>query len=99
LDFLNKLVNHIFEEEGRIDILVNNAGICPRRKISEISFEEWKKVMDVNLTSVFFLSQAVIDIMIKNKSGAIINLASFAGKTGGMTVGAHYSASKAALHA
>lgn len=51
------------------------------------------------LTSVFFLSQAVIDIMIKNKSGAIINLASFAGKRGGMTVGAHYSASKAALHA
>lgn len=53
--------------------------------------------MDVNLTSIFFLSQAVLEIMIKNKSGAIVNLASLAGQVGGIAVGAHYSASKAAI--
>jgi 3-oxoacyl-[acyl-carrier protein] reductase len=53
--------------------------------------------MDINLTSLFLLSQAVLGIMIRQKSGAIVNLASIAGKVGGITVGAHYSASKAAI--
>jgi 3-oxoacyl-[acyl-carrier protein] reductase len=65
--------------------------------LSDISFDEWRKVMDVNLTSIFFLSQVVLEIMIKNKSGAIVNLASLAGQIGGIAVGAHYSASKAAI--
>jgi NAD(P)-dependent dehydrogenase (short-subunit alcohol dehydrogenase family) len=97
LGFISNLVDQIVEREGRIDILVNNAGICPRTPIPEITPEEWKKVLDVNLTSIFFLSQAVIEIMIKKKSGAIVNLASIAGKIGGTAVGAHYSASKAAI--
>ena len=96
-EFINRLVNKIVDKEGRIDILVNNAGICPRTPVMEISVEEWRKVMDINLTSIFQLSQAVMAVMIRNKSGAIINLASLAGKIGGITVGAHYSASKAAI--
>jgi 3-oxoacyl-[acyl-carrier protein] reductase len=96
-EFIKILVKQIVEKEGRIDILVNNAGICPRTALSDISFDEWRKVMDVNLTSIFFLSQAVLEIMIKNKSGAIVNLASLAGQIGGIAVGAHYSASKAAI--
>lgn len=95
--FIKNLVKQIFEKEGRIDILVNNAGICPRTSVLEISFDEWRKVLDVNLTSTFFLSQAVLEIMIKNRSGAIVNLASVAGQVGGIAVGAHYSASKAAI--
>ena len=95
--FIRNLVDEVVEKEGRIDILVNNAGICPRTSILNITPEEWRKVMDVNLTSTFFLSQAVIEIMIKNNSGAIVNLASIAGKIGGIAVGAHYSASKAAI--
>jgi NAD(P)-dependent dehydrogenase (short-subunit alcohol dehydrogenase family) len=95
--FIRNLVGEVVEKEGRIDILVNNAGICPRTSILNITPEEWRKVMDVNLTSTFFLSQAVIEIMIKNNSGAIVNLASIAGKIGGVAVGAHYSASKAAI--
>ena len=95
--FIRNLVDEVVEKEGRIDILVNNAGICPRTSILNITPEEWRKVMDVNLTSTFFLSQAVIEIMIKNNSGAIVNLASIAGKVGGIAVGAHYSASKAAI--
>lgn len=96
-EFIKHLVNNIVDKEGRIDILVNNAGICPRTPVMEISVEEWRNVMDINLTSFFQLSQAVMAVMIRNKSGAIINLASLAGKIGGITVGAHYSASKAAI--
>lgn len=97
LDFIKKLVKQIVDREVRIDILVNNAGICPRTPVPDISADEWKRVMDINLTSVFFLSQAVMNVMIKNKSGVIVNLASLAGQNGGIAVGAHYSASKAAI--
>ena len=95
--FISQLVKQVIDRENRIDILVNNAGICPRTPLLEIPLEEWQNVMDINLTSLFLLSQAVMGIMIKQKSGAIVNLASVAGKVGGITVGAHYSASKAAI--
>ena len=95
--FIKTLVSDIMEREGRIDILINIAGICPRKGVFDISHEEWQKVMDINLTSVFLLSQAVLDIMIQQKSGAIVSLTSTAGKVGGIAVGAHYSASKAAI--
>ena len=95
--FIKKLVTQITHKEGRIDILVNNAGVCPRTDLMDISFDEWRKVMDINLTSVFFLSQAVMKIMMENRSGSIVNLASVAGQVGGISVGAHYSASKAAI--
>jgi len=96
-DFIRQLVKQVMDIEGRIDILVNNAGICLRTPLLDISIDEWQKVMDINLTSLFFLSQTVLRIMIKQKSGNIVNLASVAGKVGGTTVGAHYSASKAAI--
>lgn len=96
-DFIHRIVQQIVQKEGRIDILVNNAGVCPRTSLLEIPAEEWRKVMDINLTSVFLLSQAVLKIMISNKSGSIVNLASLAGQVGGIAVGAHYSASKAAI--
>jgi 3-oxoacyl-[acyl-carrier protein] reductase len=96
-EFIQKLVKEIVKREGKIDILVNNAGVCPRTLLLDISYDEWRKVLDINLSSTFFLSQAVLEIMIKNKSGAIVNLASVAGQVGGIAVGAHYSASKAAI--
>lgn len=96
-DFIHRLVSQIMETEGKIDILVNNAGICPRTQVKDITRAEWVKVLDINLTSTFFLSQAVLEIMISQKSGSIVNLTSIAGKNGGTTVGAHYSASKAAI--
>lgn len=95
--FVKDLINQIMKTEGRIDILINNAGICPRTPIKDITREEWNNVMEINLTSLFFLSQTVFDIMIKQKAGTIVNLSSIAGKNGGTTVGAHYSASKAAI--
>lgn len=77
--------------------MINNSAICPRTSLLDIDENEWRKVLDVNLTSVFFLSQAVLKIMISNRSGSIVNLASLAGQIGGIAVGAHYSASKAAI--
>ncbi len=96
-DFLRRLVKQVTDREGRIDIMVNNAAICPRTPLTDISYEEWQKVMDINLTPVFLLSQYALKIMIRQRSGNIVNVASFAGQVGGVTVGAHYSASKAAI--
>ncbi|TCC96869.1 SDR family NAD(P)-dependent oxidoreductase [Pedobacter psychroterrae] len=95
--FLSDLVNGILEKEGRIDVLVNNAGIYLRTPAKDITRSEWERLMDINLTSVFFLTQLVIDKMISQKSGAIVSLASVAGKVGGLIAGAHYAASKAAV--
>ena len=95
--FPRQCLQRVIDDAGRIDILVNNAGICPRTAIPEITVEEWRHVMDVNLLSAFLLSQACIEVMVKQRAGVIINLASLAGKVGGIAVGAHYSASKAAL--
>ena len=96
-NFLQRLVKKIKMKEGRIDILINNAGICPRTQLPKISLEEWRRVVDVNLTSTFFLCQFYINVMASQNSGVIVNVASLAAKNGGMAVGAHYSASKAAI--
>ena len=87
----------VLEEAGRIDVLVNNAGMCPRTPLGEITLEEWNRVLTVNLTSAFLLSQLCVEAMIRQGSGAIVNVASMAGRMGGVAVGAHYSATKAAL--
>lgn len=97
INSLQGLVKKITRKEGRIDVLINNSGICPRTQLPEISLEEWKRVIDVNLTSTFFLCQFCINVMASHRSGVIVNVASLAAKNGGMAVGAHYSASKAAV--
>lgn len=95
--FIAQLVDGIIEKEGRIDVLVNNAGIYLRTPVKDITKAEWDKLMNINVTSVFLLTQAIIGTMIERKSGAIVSLASVAGKVGGIIAGAHYAASKAAV--
>lgn len=95
--FPSHCLQQVVDEAGRIDILVNGAGICPRTALPDIRREEWLRVMDINLTSVFVISQACMEVMVGQARGAIVNIASLAGKVGGIAVGAHYSASKAAL--
>ena len=81
---------------GGLDILINNAGINLDSLTIRLSEENWKKVIDINLTSTFLMCKSAIKKMIKNKSGKIINITSIVGHTGnfGQT---NYSASKAGI--
>lgn len=94
---VKKSVESLISWYEHVDILVNNAGICPRTEFDKIEEEEWDRVLAVNLKSVFFLSQSVMHYMKQNRYGRIVNISSAAGKTGGLQVGAHYAASKAAI--
>ena len=77
-----------------LDILVNSAGICPLTPIAAISLAEWNRVLAVNLTGTFLCAQAAFPHLQASRCGRIINISSLAGRTGGVTVGLHYSASK-----
>ncbi len=81
---------------GNLDCLVNNAGITQDNLAIRMSVDEWKKVIDINLTSTFLLSKFSIKKMIKNKSGKIINITSVVGHTGNLGQ-ANYTASKAGI--
>jgi NAD(P)-dependent dehydrogenase (short-subunit alcohol dehydrogenase family) len=83
-------------ELGRIDVLVNNAGIYRAALPLDVTEEHWDAIMDVNAKAVFFASQAVLPAMIAQKRGAIISLASMAGKIGSKN-NLPYNASKAAV--
>ncbi len=85
------------KEFGRIDILVNCAGICRMIPLLQIEVADWDRTMAVNLRSVFLFSREVLPLMQSQRSGKIVNIASAAGKIGGVAAGAHYSASKAAV--
>ncbi|HJS51988.1 MAG TPA: 2-dehydro-3-deoxy-D-gluconate 5-dehydrogenase KduD [Pyrinomonadaceae bacterium] len=83
-------------EFGRVDILINNAGMIRRSPAIDFSEEDWQVVIDVNLTSVFRLSQIVGRLMIESGGGKIVNIASLLSFQGGVTVPA-YTASKSAV--
>lgn len=79
-DAVQKMVEEIIQRWGSIDILVNNAGIAQCRPAEEMSFQDWQRMIDVNLTGVFLCSQAVGKKMIeKGKGGSIINISSICG--------------------
>ena len=82
---------------GRLDILVNNAGICPFNDLESIDDEEWRRVIDVNLTGPFLCSQEAIRPMVGQRWGRIVAISSVAGKIGGLKSGVHYAASKGGL--
>ena len=94
---ITALADGVVEEYGRVDILVNNAGLALFRSVEACTEEEWDRVMAVNLKGPFLLSKALLPTMIAQQSGAVINLASVAGKTGGVVSGAPYSVSKAGI--
>ena len=81
---------------GTLDCLINNAGITQDNLGIRMSLDEWKKVIDINLTSTFLLSKFSIKKMLKNKSGKIINITSVVGHTGNLGQ-ANYTASKAGI--
>ena len=82
---------------GKIDILVNNAGIAGVNKpVWETDLKEWRKVLRINLDGPFICCKAIVPVMLKQKYGRIVNIASIAGKEGNPNA-SHYSASKAGL--
>ena len=81
---------------GKLDCMINNAGITQDNLAIRMSIEEWKKVIDINLTSTFLISKFAIKKMLKNKKGKIINITSVVGHTGNLGQ-TNYTASKAGV--
>ena len=81
---------------GKLDCVINNAGITQDNLAIRMSIEEWKKVIDINLTSTFLISKFAIKKMLKNKKGKIINITSVVGHTGNLGQ-TNYTASKAGI--
>jgi 3-oxoacyl-[acyl-carrier protein] reductase len=93
---VERLVCETERQLGEIEILVNNAGIAQTKPIAEITLEDWERILRVNLTSAFLVTQRVLPGMRKRRWGRIINLSSVAAQTGGV-IGPHYATSKAGL--
>lgn len=90
------LIEGAHKQFGRIDALINNAGIAKDNLLMRMSDEDWDKVLDTNLSGAFYTSRAASRIMLKQRSGAIINLSSVIGVYGNAGQ-ANYAASKAGL--
>jgi NAD(P)-dependent dehydrogenase (short-subunit alcohol dehydrogenase family) len=90
-------VDSVFSQLGRIDVLVNNAGIAVRKNSLEISREEWDRVLAVNVSGMFLCSRIAARTMKQNGGGAIVNLASIMGFSGGLFPNPAYQASKGAV--
>jgi len=91
------MINFVIEKYGKIDVLVNNAGIDEFKLFTEITDEDWHKMIDTNLYSVFCASQEAARHMIHEKSGCIINISSIWGLVGA-SCEVHYSVSKAGIN-
>jgi 3-oxoacyl-[acyl-carrier protein] reductase len=94
-DEVEKMMQAVLQEFGRLDILVNNAGIAKDRTLAKMTVEEWQKVIDINLTSVFNCSKTALPMLIQSQ-GNIVSLSSFSGLRGnfGQT---NYTAAKAGI--
>jgi acetoacetyl-CoA reductase/3-oxoacyl-[acyl-carrier protein] reductase len=95
-DDCRRTVREVIEEHGRLDILVNNAGITIDKTVLKMTDEDWYKVIAVNLSGAFFMSQAVLPHMIERGSGRIVNISSIIGEIGNIGQ-ANYAASKSGL--
>lgn len=93
---VKKLIEYTNSKFGNIDILVNNAGISEFKLFSDITDDDWNRMLNINLNSVFYTSQEVVKSMLQRKNGCIINISSIWGITGA-SCEVHYSVSKAAI--
>jgi len=91
-----EFIDDVFLELGGLDILINNAGTNADNLSLRMKEEEWKKVIDINLTSTFLLSKYAIKKMLKNKFGRVVNITSVVGHTGNLGQ-SNYAASKAGI--
>ncbi len=95
-DDCRRVVAEVLQQYGRIDILINNAGITIDKTVLKLTDDDWQKVLGVNLSGAFFLTQAVLPHMAERGSGRIVNVSSIIGETGNIGQ-ANYAASKSGL--
>lgn len=95
-DQVESMVSQVLDHFGRIDGLVNNAGVMPESQLSEMSVDEWRRVIDVDLTGAFLCARATLPSMLERGSGSIVMISSRLGQIGFAGV-AHYSAAKAGM--
>lgn len=93
---VEQMVAHVLDTFGKLDILVNNAGITRDNLIMRLKEDDWKQVIDTNLSGVFYCTKAVTRSMMKQRSGRIINISSVVGVTGNAGQ-ANYAAAKAGV--
>ena len=94
----NSVVDKTIEALGGLDVLINNAGsLVARKMLNEMEAEFWHKVMDINMTSMMFVTRAAAPYLAKNLSSSIVNLASLAGRKGGHPGSLVYATSKGAI--
>ena len=93
---VNELIKKVLEKHNKIDVLVNNAGITKDGLLMRMKTDDWQKVLDLNLSGVFYCTRAVSRQMLKQKSGRIINITSVVGLMGNPGQ-ANYSAAKAGV--
>ena len=91
-----KLVEETIQHFGRIDVLINNAGINIDRTLKNMSVQDWRMVIETNLSSYFYMIKATLSYFMQQKSGTIINMSSIAGQAGNYGQ-ANYSAAKAGI--
>ena len=91
-----RVIAEVLDQQGRMDILVNNAGITIDRTVRKMSVEDWDRVIHVNLSGAFYLTRAVLQHMLDNGYGRIINISSVIGEKGNIGQ-ANYAAAKSGL--
>ena len=95
-DKIENFISKVISDLGGLDILINNAGVNVDNLSLRMKYDEWKKVIDINLTSTFLLSKYSIKNMLKNKFGRVVNITSIVGHTGNLGQ-SNYSASKSGI--
>jgi NAD(P)-dependent dehydrogenase (short-subunit alcohol dehydrogenase family) len=95
-DDCRRTVGEVIDRHGRLDILINNAGITSDKTVLNLSDEDWYKVIAVNLSGAFFMSQAVLPHMLERGSGRIVNISSIVGEIGNIGQ-VNYASSKSGL--
>jgi 3-oxoacyl-[acyl-carrier protein] reductase len=96
-DAVVQCAHDLLQKVGRVDILVNNAGILSNAKIAATTLRDWHRVQAINVDAAFLLSQAFLPGMRAARWGRVINMSSYAAKSGGLTAGTAYSVSKTAM--
>ncbi len=95
---VKKMIQYAFEKWGKIDVLINNAGIAKLQMFQDVKEEDWNEIINTNLKSAFYATQEVLEHMVHEKSGCIINISSMWGQSGA-SCESIYSISKAGMDA